>query len=415
MYTTNMNGIKRNLQNKITALLKKFPVVTLLGARQVGKTTLVKQVAPSWKYVDLEKPTDFKRIQHDPVFFFQQYSHHVIIDEAQTYPDLFKVLRSSIDEKRHEKGRFLMTGSSSPELLSHISESLAGRVAIIELGTLKANEYYEKPLSDFYQIFNQKLTRNILNHLKPALTMQQMQMLWFKGGYPEPLLEHDVLFQKQWIESYRDTYINRDIAKLFPKLNRFAFQRFLQILCKLSGTIINKSDLARTIEVSEGTIREYLSIAAGTFLWRVLPSYEKNIIKSIIKMPKGYLNDTGLLHYLLRIPSLDELYQDPIVGHSFEGFVIGEIMKGLQATLLTNWQAHYYRTRNGAEIDLILTGPFGMLPIEIKYGSTIKMNQLISLTQFIKEHHLPIGLLINQSDTIEWITPEIIQIPIGCL
>ena len=132
-------------------------------------------------------------------------------------------------------------------------------------------------------------------------------------------------------------------------------------------------------------------------------------------MPKGYLSDTGLLHYLLRLSTLDELYQDPIVGNSFECFVIGEIIKGLQATLITNWQAYYYRTRNGAEIDLILTGPFGTLPIEIKYGPTIKMKQLTSLMQFVDEHHLPLGLVINQSENIEWITLNILQLPVGCI
>lgn len=411
-----MTGINRNIQAKVSSLLEKFPIVSILGARQVGKTTLAKQVAPDWKYVDLESPADFERIHHDPAFFFQQYPKHIIIDEAQSYPDLFKVLRSCVDEKRQEKGRFLLTGSSSPELLSHISESLAGRVALVELGTLKANEYYQKPQSNFYQLFNQKLSATLLtNELKPQLTAKQMQHVWFRGGYPEPLLENDPLFQQQWMENYRDTYINRDIAKLFPRLNKFAFQRFLQILCKLSGTIINKSDLARSIEVSETTIREYLAIATGTFLWRVLPSFEKNIVKSIIKMPRGYLSDSGLLHYLLRLSTIEELYEDPVVGHSFEGFVIEEIIKGLQATLVTNWQAHYYRTRNGAEIDLILTGPFGTLPIEIKYGSSPNIRQLSTLIDFVKEHRLPFGLLINQSNTIEWLTPEIIQLPVGCL
>ncbi len=410
-----MTGIHRNLQQKIALLLEKFPVVTILGARQVGKTTLAKQVVPDWKYVDLENPNDVERILHDPVFYFQQYPRHLIIDEAQTYPELFKVLRSCVDEKRQEKSRFLLTGSSSPEFLSHISESLAGRVAIVDLGPLKANEFYQKPLSDFYQLFQKKLSADFFKTLKPQCTSQQMQLLWLKGGYPEPLLEDDAIFQQQWMDNYRNTYINRDIARLFPKLNRFAFQRFLQILCKLSGTIINKSDLGRAIEVSEGTIREYLTIVSGTFLWRVLPSFEKNIVKSIIKMPKGYLCDTGLLHYLLRIATFDELYENPIIGQSFEGFVTEEIIRGLQATLVTNWQVNYYRTRNGAEIDLILTGPFGMLPIEIKYGVTPNLKSLRTLIQFVKEHHLAFGMVINQSEEVAWLTPEVVQVPVGCI
>ena len=176
---------------------------------------------------------------------------------------------------------------------------------------------------------------------------------------------------------------------------------------------MNKRDLASAIEVSEGTVKSYLSIADGTFLWRQLPSYEKNVLKAVIKMPKGHIRDTGLLHYLLQIQDLESLIADPIVGQSFEGFVIEELIKGLQATTLTNWQAHYYRTRNRADIDLILSGPFGVLPIEIKFGSHTRIKTLTALSAFVKEHKLPFGVLINQSDEVTWLTPEIIQIPVG--
>jgi predicted AAA+ superfamily ATPase len=215
------------------------------------------------------------------------------------------------------------------------------------------------------------------------------------------------------MENYRDTYINRDIASLFPRLNKITYRRFLTILSKLSGTIINKRDLGRALEVNEGTAKEYLSIAEGTFLWRSLSSFERNIIKSIIKMPKGYMRDTGLLHYLTRINSLEDLIEDPLVGNSFESFVIEEILKGLEATFVTNWSPHYYRTKNGAEIDLLLDGPFGLLPIEIKYGASVKSKQLTTLSQFIDEHNLPFGMVINQSSSVEWLSPTIVQIPVG--
>lgn len=149
--------LKRNLQSKITHLLNQFPAVVILGARQVGKTTLAKQIAPNWRYLDLEKPDDYDLISRDPVFFFQQFPQHVIIDEAQEYPGLFSVLRGVIDHHRDLKSRFILTGSSSPDILTGISESLAGRIAVIELGTLKANEIYKQPLSELYQLFTDKL------------------------------------------------------------------------------------------------------------------------------------------------------------------------------------------------------------------------------------------------------------------
>lgn len=410
-----MTELNRNIYNKIKYLLDNFPAVVIVGARQTGKTTLAKQLAPEWKYIDMENVNDFARISHDPLFFFNQYPRHLIIDEAQYYPDLFKTLRGVIDEKRKEKNRFLLTGSSSPELLTNASESLAGRVAIVELGTLKANEYYKLPLSPFYELFRNKLNRKHIIFGNAPLTNAQMQKIWLQGGYPEPVLSRDKVFGEIWMEQYSDTYINRDVAKLFPRLNKAAYQRFLLILSKLSGTIINRSDVARTLEINEKSVREYLKIIEGTFLWRELPSFEKNVIKSIVKMPKGYIRDSGLLHYFLRIETLEELYTHPIVGQSFESFVIEEIIKGLQALNISNWDAYYYRTRKGSEIDLILDGRFGTLPIEIKYGSRVDYKQLNSLEKFIQEHALPFGMVINQSQSIEWLTPNILQIPIGWL
>ena len=410
-----MTGLKRNLASKITELMQYFPAVVILGARQTGKTTLAKQLFPHWTYIDLEKPHQFERISHDPEFYFQEHPQHIIIDEAQRYPLLFDVLRGVIDAQQNQPGRFLLTGSSSPELLKHASESLAGRVAIVKLGTLKANEYYQQPLSEFYHCFDGKLTKNKLSLGTPLLTKKQMQHIWLKGGYPKPLLTDQPKQYLQWMENYFLTYVSRDISALFPRLNKMAYQRFIKMLSQLSGTILNKSDLGRALEVNSKTVQEYLMIAEGTFLWRQLSSYEKNVVKSIIKMPKGYYCDSGLLHYLLNITSQEDLYNHPNVGHSFESFVIEEIIKGLQATDQTQWHAHYYRTRNGAEIDLILEGNFGTLPIEIKYGANTPIKQLRSLIEFVKEHQLPFGMLLNQSNSIEWLTPEVVQMPVNFL
>lgn len=411
----------RNLTDKINKLLQFFPVVAILGARQAGKTTLAKMLASDWKYFDLENPSDYEQISYDPEFFFSKYKQHVILDEAQCYPKLFNVLRGVIDADREQKGRFIITGSSSPELLSHISESLAGRIALIELGTLKANEFYSTKLSNFYNIFKQNLDNNNLDDavstISPRTSLQDIQTMWFTGGYPEPIEKSatSTSFYHNWMENYNATYINRDLAEIFPGLNKINYRRFLNMLAQLSGKILNKADLARSLEVSEGTVRNYLSIAEGTYLWRLLPSYEANILKSTIKMPKGHIRDSGLLHYLLKINSLDELYSHPIVGQSFESFVIEEIIKGMQATDITNYSFHYFRTRSGAEIDLIINGPFGILPIEIKYGKAVKISQLKSLTNFITKNNLPYGILINQSDEPEWLTKNIFQLPVNYL
>jgi uncharacterized protein len=410
--------LTRNISYHLIDLMRKFPVVAIVGARQTGKTTLAKSVAPDFAYFDLEKPGHYDRIVHDPEFFLTQYPDHLILDEAQELPVLFNILRGVVDQNREQMGRFIITGSSSADLLSHISETLAGRIAIIELGTLKANEFYRKPLSPFYDLLQSRISKKNLVIGKPPLTIEQMQHCWLRGGYPEPVIKlnqsNDHYFET-WMANYQATYINRDIAKLFPKLNKITYRRFLIMLCKLSGNILNKSDLARALEVSEPTVNHYLEIANGTFVWRKISSYEHNSIKSLVKMPKGHIRDSGLLHQLLHINDLEFLYQDPIVGRSFESFVIEEILKGIQDAGIPNVEFSYHRTYGGAEIDLILEGNFGLLPIEIKLGKTIIRRKLTTLENFINEHHLDFGLLINQSDSIEWLTPSILQIPVGWL
>jgi uncharacterized protein len=413
-----MNPLKRNLYEKATQMLAMFPVVAILGARQCGKTTFAKQLAPGWTYFDLEKPEHWEKIAYDPSYFFKEYPEHVIIDEAQLYPDLFKILRGVCDEKPGVKGRFILTGSSSPILLTELSESLAGRVANLEMGTLKSNELYQLELSPFYKIFDlstAEINRNMLTELFTGyapLSNDQMMNSFMYGGYPEAALQSKT-FYKFWMEQYRDTYINRDIAKLFPKINRVAYRRFVETLSQLSGTILNKCDVARSIEVSEGTVREYVSIIEGTYIWRNLPSYEENVIKSVIKMPKGYMVDSGLQNFLLRIRDKEALLLHPQLGRLFECFVMEEIIKAMKSCMIANWQPYYYRTRNGAEIDLILRGEFGVIPIEVKYGNTIVLKKLQSLETFITEHKCPFGIVVNNADSIEWVRPNIVQIPIG--
>lgn len=406
--------LKRNITEYLSYLLTQFPCVAIIGARQVGKTTLAKTVMPNWFYIDLERAADLDRLTHDVDFFFKQHPGQIIFDEAQLYPELFATLRGIIDKDRQEKGRFILTGSSSPELLNNISETLAGRIAIIELGTLKMNEFYQKPLSDFYDIFKNPLSKKNTPISPPQFNHAEVQNHWLKGGYPEPRQGNSDYYQ-EWFIDYQTTYINRDIANLFPRLDKLIYRRFIGMLGKLSSHIINKSELARSLNISQPTVSHYLDIAEGTFLWRKLNSYENNPNKSIVKMPRGHIRDSGLLHHLLRLNSLEQLQEDPIAGFSFESFVIEEILKGLQDVRYRNVDYHYYRTRSGAEIDLILEGPFGILPIEIKYGVRIARQQLRTLGEFVSEQKLPFGLVINQAEKVEWLTETILQVPAGCL
>ncbi len=407
-----MDWLKRNLMPKMDTLLDMFPAIVVLGARQVGKTTLCRLLKPDWHYFDLQNPQHRDLILGDLVGFFKRYPKNIIIDEAQEAPELLQTLRGVIDADRGQKGRYILTGSSSPELTQHTSETLAGRVGLLSLGTLKANERFQKPLSSLYTaLANPSTAYDILVKNKPNLTREEISHSWLTGGYPEPTINYSVDVFKQWMDNYFATYINTDITRLFPKLQRHVYQRFLRMISHLTVTIVNKSQLARNLEVTEKTINQYINIAEGTFLWRSLLSFQLNTSKTLLKMPKGYLSDTGLLHYLLRIYTLDDLYVNPISGTSFESFAIEEIINGLNATMETNWKSYYYRTKNGAEIDLILEGDFGIIPIEIKQSATTKQKQIASIKQFVHENNLPLGIVINQSDDLLWLQDKILQVP----
>lgn len=384
----------------------------ILGARQCGKTTLAKMLRPDWRYLDFDNPADLAHfVEHDPVFFLNHYDRNLIIDEAPAYPPVFDILRGIIDQHRELKGRFILTGSSSPELLKQVTNSLAGRVAMIELGTMMPSELYGKKTPLFYQYFQDNLSIQNLTTLQPVMSKSEMQQAWLKGGYPEPVLHSDPIFFQYWMAEYQKTYLFRDVASLFPRLNHQAYQRFLSILARLSGTILNKSDLARSIEISEPTIRDYLQIAEGTFLWRSIPSFDRHPLRQVVKMPKGHFRDSGLLNYLLRLHTIDDLISYPKVGLLFESFVIEQMIKHLETTSIVNWQYYFYRTKHGAEVDLILDGHFGLIPIEIKLGQTVTQKQLVTLKAFISENKSPLGILINQADTIEMLADNIIQIP----
>ena len=411
-----MTGLRRNLEERVNRLLEVFPVVMLLGARQTGKTTLSRMVRPDWRYVDLENAADHDLVTRDYDFFFREHPRHVIIDEAQEDPRLFRQLRGVVDAARGESGRFLLTGSSSPDLFREAGDSLAGRIAIVEVGTLKINEIARLPLPPFYRLLERELTRETLKDIRELdCPVSDVIPYFLRGGYPEPTLAADDFAYDAWMENYFRTYVDRDIRKLFPRLDAVRYRRFVGMLSALSGTIINRAQLGRSVDVSEVTIRDYLDIADKTFFWRMIPSFRDARSRSALKMPKGLVRDSGIVHYLAGVDSRDKLLRSPQVGQNFESFVIEEIIKGLQAAGVAAWSYYYFRTRNGAEVDLVLQGRFGLLPIEIKLGRQTGLKQLAALQQFIARHELPFGIVVNNSEQVRMLSDTIVQIPAGCL
>jgi len=289
-------------------------------------------------------------------------------------------------------------------------------VALLELGTLKASEIKKKSLSPFFNIFTSPLKKETLKFLKKTFLKRKVfpaLPLILKGGYPDPCLSKNKNYFNIWMENYFDTYINIDIRKLYPRLNILRFQRFISMLSELSGTIINRSQVGRALDLSEVTIKDYLDIANQTFLWRQIPIFSKSKKKSLVKKPKGILRDSGLIHYLLDIKTKEHFLRSPKSGHIFESFVIEELIKGLNSKILGRWTYSYYRTKNGSEIDFILEGDFGLLPIEIKFSSSVENRSLIALHEFIKVHSLPFGVVINNSQQVQILSEKVIQIPVS--
>ncbi len=395
-----------------------FPVVAIIGARQCGKSTLARQLRPEWDYYDLESPSDYQLVSGDPTAFFALRKNHLIIDEAQQYPELFRVLRGVIDADRKQKGRFILTGSSSPHIVKAITESLAGRIATVEMWPFKQGEFYEKETSMVYGLLTAGNTcAGDFRRLQPVIEPSQSARVWFRGGFPEPLIEseHNPEFLRQWQENYLADYVARDIRALFPRLKIHNFRKFLTLLAQFSGHQLNMSDMARALEISVSTVKDYLDIIHQTFIWRNLAPYTKNSLKKVQKAMKGFFRDQGLLHYFLKIADVDQLLLHPVAGFSFESFVIEEIVRGLQTTMSTGLEFNYYRTIDKSEVDLIIEGDFGAVPIEIKLSSVIKRQSLRGLENFLKDRQCAFGILVNRGRRVELITDKIIQIPVHYL
>jgi len=335
--------INRKLKAQIEASLRNFPVVGLIGARQVGKTTLAKVISDEWPkkvvYLDIERPSDLAKLDEAELYLEQHSDSMVILDEVQRKADLYPVLRALVDAKKRN-GRFLILGSASPELICQSSESLAGRIIYHELSPFSLAEI--------------------------GATKKNIPKLWCRGGYPRSYLAKSEKDSNQWREAFIQTHLERDIPNLGLRIPASTLKRFWQMLSHCHGQLWNASKIATSLGASATTVRHYLDILQDTFMIRQLQPFHLNIKKRLVKSPKIYLRDSGLLHSLLRIQSREDLLGHPSMGTSWEGWVIEQVLTYTPSS----WSTFFYRTSGGAEIDLIIQ-PAGRRPIiaiEIKYS-----------------------------------------------
>ncbi len=329
--------LHRSCTPQILSLLAEFPAVGLIGARQVGKTTLAKMVAtqfdPRAVHLDLERPSDLDKLI-EPELYLRPYADRlVVLDEIQRRPDLFPVLRALIDERRRP-GRFLVLGSASPDLMRQSSESLAGRIAYHELAPFSLPEVDRERFA----------TR-----------------LWTRGGFPESFLAKTDEASFRWRQAFIQTHLERDLPGLGIRVPSTALRRFWLMLAHSHGQLWNGSQIASSLGVAAPTVRRYLDILQDTFMVRQLQPYHANLKKRLVKRPKVYLRDSGLLHALLGIMDFDALSGHPLVGASWEGWAIEQVL----AIIPSHWHTYFYRTARGAEIDLLLFPQLHQPPIAI--------------------------------------------------
>jgi predicted AAA+ superfamily ATPase len=322
--------------------LRTNPVVALLGPRQCGKTTLARKLAERGEttYLDLEDPTDLARLT-EPMLTLERVKGLVVIDEVQRRPDLFPVLRVLAD-RRPAPARFLVLGSASPELLRQASESLAGRVRFVEMGGFSLEE----------------------------VGAAHWRRLWLRGGFPRSYLARSEAESVRWREDFIRTFLERDLVQLGVRIPAATMRRFWVMLAHYAGGIWNGSEIGRSLGEAHTTVRRHLDTLASALVVRVLEPWHENLGKRQVRAPKAYVRDTGLLHALLGLPSLDALEGHPKLGASWESFVIEQVLLRIGER-----DAYFWRTQAGAELDLLLFIKGRRIGVEVKYGAAPAMTK----------------------------------------
>ncbi len=342
-----MEFINRTLTESIKKNLHHFPALAILGPRQCGKSTLAKHLVnenPEARYLDLEKMSDRNKLSDPEMFFRLNSGKLIILDEVQKLPEIFSVLRSVIDEQ-NRNGQFLILGSASRDLIKQSSETLAGRIAYFRLTpfTLQEVSVTEKNTSD--PLFNYIL----------------------RGGFPRSYLAYNEEVSFMWRQNFTETFLQRDLPQMGFDIPPEIAMRLWKMCAHSQGQLLNSSKFAGSLGLSNVTIKKYLDLFHGTFMLRQLPPVFVNLKKRLIKSPKIYIRDSGILHALLSIHSIDELYSHPVFGASWETVVIENILQKYDT-----WDAGFYRTSNGAEIDLVLERGLQKLTIECMASASPK-------------------------------------------
>lgn len=351
--------IQRELSEKLSALARKFPIVSVTGPRQSGKTTLSRMVFEKYEYVSLEDPNERDFALADPKGFLKRFQKGVILDEIQRAPLLLSYLQGIVD-RDDSPGRFILTGSQQFHLMDKVGQTLAGRTAIVNLLPFSLSELLAEPPSDPRKINTQPDKRK-----KPSF---DLEWILFQGFYPR--IHDKGLNAQDWLSAYYRTYVERDVRDVANIGNLETFQRFVRLCAGRSGQLLNLSSLGADCGVSHTTARYWISILQAGFIIHLLPPHHANFSKRIIKSPKLYFLDTGLLCYLLRVQEPNDISAHAMKGPIFETFVLGELYKAFTHRGEVP-PLYFWRDRTGHEVDVVIDTGKKLIPVEIKSGETV--------------------------------------------
>ena len=374
--------IARHLSNQILEAATQYPVVAVTGPRQSGKTTLCRELFPEHAYANLENPETRQFAVEDPNGFFSQFGRPVILDEVQRVPDLFSYIMTLADEHKR-MGEFILSGSQNFHLQQAISQSLAGRCATLKLLPMSFRELNRKPNHDIFELGNE------ISDL-PDAPGDPFDHL-FRGGYP-PIYDRNIK-PTNWYAQYTQSYLERDVRQLVNVGDLETFGRFLRLTAGRSGQILNMDSLASDVGVSPVTVKRWISLLCASYIVFLLKPHSRNFNKRLIKTPKLYFYDTGLLCYLLGIRSAGNLELHSQRGAIFETYVISELCKssfnaGVEPPF------YYWRDSQGHEVDLLIEDGEKLYPIEIKSGQTVSGNMMSALDYWCKLDGTDTGMLI---------------------
>lgn len=403
----------RLIEKKLTELFDHYPVVAVLGARQVGKSTLVENLFSDTINTTVFDPVvDIGNARQDPDFFLQNINTPAFLDEIQYAPELLGSIKRKVDREKHNS-LFLLSGSQNLMVLKDISESLAGRVAILNLWPMTHNEIADKPATGFLQKW---LSETEHKYSESSLQGKATYSAVWQGGYPKiaDLPEH--LIPGYW-QSYMQTYIERDVRKVADIGSLQTFGRFIALLAALTAQEINHNQIGRELGIARNTALSWTEIAESTYQWISIPSFSRNPIKKISGKNKGFFTDTGLICYLQKITSPEVIPGHPMQGRLFETFVVMEIVKLIQQ-LNIQPNLYHFRSHSGAEIDLILEIDNTLFPIEIKSKSHPTKKDIRGFKAFkdcFPKENIHKGLVICAIPTIQELSHNALAIPWWCL